>query len=148
MALLDENDLAPAFSIPNQDGNPTSLEQFQGKNVVLWWYPKADTPGCTIEGKGFRDRSEEFDAKNAVIVGVSCDSPEANAAFKTKFGFPYDLLCDTDRSMSVAYGAADSPDAERAARISYLIGPDGRIKKVYGNVTPADHPAEVLADLN
>ena len=79
---------------------------------------------------------------------MSCDTPEENAAFRTKFEFPYDLLCDTDRSMSMAYGAADSADAEYPSRISYLVGPDGRVKKVYGKVKPADHPDEVLNDLS
>ena len=78
---------------------------------------------------------------------MSCDTPEENAAFRSKFDFPYDLLCDVDRAVSMAYGAADSADAEYPARISYLVGPDGRIKKVYGKVTPADHPDEVLKDL-
>jgi len=79
---------------------------------------------------------------------VSCDTPAENAAFKQKFDFPYDLLCDEDRSVSMAYGAADAPDTEYPARISYLVGPDGRIKKVYGKVVPAEHPDEVLADLS
>ena len=83
-----------------------------------------------------------------MIVGVSCDTPAENAAFRTKFDFPYDLLCDEDRSVSMAYGAADSPDTEYPARISYLIGPDGRVKKVYAKVVPAEHPDEVLADLS
>lgn len=100
-----------------------------------------------MEGKGFRDRSPEFTSKNAVILGVSCDTPAENKAFKEKFDFPYDLLCDEDRAVSMAYGAADSADTEYPARISYLVGPDGKVAKAYAKVTPADHPDEVLADI-
>jgi peroxiredoxin Q/BCP len=81
-----------------------------------------------------------------VVLGVSCDTQQENAAFRQKFSFPYDLLCDIDRSMSLDYGAVDSADA-RPKRISYLIDGQGRIKKAYATVTPADHPDQVLADL-
>ena len=81
------------------------------------------------------------------MLGISCDSPADNLAFQQKFEFPYDLLCDQDRAVSLAYGAADSTDAPRSGRISYLIGTDGKIAKVYGTVVPAEHPDQVLADL-
>ena len=81
------------------------------------------------------------------MLGVSCDSPEINAAFKEKFDFPFDLLCDVTREMSVAYGAADSVEAKNPKRISYLIDGDGKISKAYAKVKPADHPDEVLGDL-
>jgi len=100
-----------------------------------------------VEGKGFRDRIQDFSSRNAVIVGVSCDSPAENRAFRGKFDFPFDLLCDEDRSVSMRYGAAESADQEYPKRISYLIDPEGRIVRVYGNVVPAEHPAEVLAAL-
>ena len=100
-----------------------------------------------MEGKGFRDRIQDFSSRNAVIVGVSCDSPAENRAFRDKFDFPFDLLCDEDRSVSMRYGAAESADQEYPKRISYLIDPEGRIVRVYGNVVPAEHPAEVLAAL-
>ena len=82
-----------------------------------------------------------------MILGASFDTPEENKVFVEKFDFPYDLLCDVDRSVGIAYGAADSADAEYPARISYLIDPDGRVAKVYAKVTPADHPDEVLRDI-
>jgi peroxiredoxin Q/BCP len=82
-----------------------------------------------------------------VILGISCDSQQDNAAFRQKFSFPYDLLCDIDRKMSLGYGAVDAADSPRAKRISYLIDTQGRIKKVYAQVTPADHPDQVLTDL-
>ena len=82
-----------------------------------------------------------------MVLGVSCDTQAENRAFRDKFSFPFDLLCDEDRSMSRAYGAVTSDDQKNASRISYLIGPDGKIAKVYAKVVPADHPQEVLKDL-
>ena len=82
-----------------------------------------------------------------MILGASFDTPEENRAFKDKFDFPYDLLCDVDRSVGIAYGATESADAEYPARVSCLIDPDGRVARVYGSVTPADHPGEVLNDI-
>ena len=101
-----------------------------------------------MEGNGFRDRIQEFSSRNAVIVGVSCDSPADNRAFRDKFAFPFDLLCDEDRSVSMRYGAADSEDQATPKRISYLIDPEGRIVRVYKTVVPAEHPDEVLAALD
>ncbi|MYE59550.1 MAG: redoxin domain-containing protein [Alphaproteobacteria bacterium] len=90
---------------------------------------------------------QDFEAKNTAIVGCSFDAPEDNRAFRDKFSFPFDLLSDADRAMSVAYGAAADAEAERPKRISVLIGPDGTVLRRYDAVTPADHPDEVLADL-
>ena len=101
-----------------------------------------------MEGNGFRDRIQDFSSRNAVIVGVSCDSPAENRAFRDKFSFPFDLLCDEDRSVSMRYGAAESKDQQYPKRISYLIDPEGRIARAYGNVVPAEHPDEVLAALD
>jgi len=101
----------------------------------------------TIEGKGFRDRIQDFKDQNTVIVGISCDTTAENAAFREKFDFPYDLLCDVDRSVSMAYGAADSADTKHPKRISYLIDSTGKIRKAYATVKPADHPDQVLTDL-
>ena len=100
-----------------------------------------------MEGQGFRDRSLDFQARNAVILGASFDSAQENKAFKDKYDFPYDLLCDVDKSVAVAYGAAADASASSPARISYLIDPNGKIAKVYGNVSPAEHPDKVLGDI-
>ncbi|RMH44808.1 MAG: peroxiredoxin [Deltaproteobacteria bacterium] len=100
-----------------------------------------------MEGKGFRDRIREFDSKNTVVYGVSFDTVDENRAFAEKFSFPFLLLCDTDRTIGLAYGAADAPDAGYAKRISYLIGPDGTIERVYESVDVNAHPAQVLADI-
>jgi thioredoxin-dependent peroxiredoxin len=147
VALIEVGKPAPAFSLTNQDGKPVTLKQHAGKYVLLWWYPKADTPGWTTEGNGFRDRIQQFKSKDVVILGVSFDAPKDNAAFRQKFGFPYDLCSDQDKTASIAYGAAE-PDSPRPRRVSVLIGPDGKVAVAYDKVTPADHPDQVLADLS
>ncbi|MGY8959950.1 MAG: redoxin domain-containing protein [Alphaproteobacteria bacterium] len=101
-----------------------------------------------MEGNGFRDRIQDFNDRNAVILGVSYDPVADNAAFRTKFDFPYDLLSDDERSASVAYGAAENTDAAKTSRISVLVGPDGNVAVAYPKVTPKDHPDQVLADLD
>ena len=146
MALIAVGEKAPSFDLVNQDGKSISLESFEGKYVLMWWYPKADTPGWTIEGNGFRDRIQNFKDKNCEILGVSFDAPADNKAFKEKFDFPYDLLSDGDKRASIRFGASDGSPGN-ASRVSVLIGPEGEIVKAYEKVTPAEHPEQVLADL-
>ncbi len=100
-----------------------------------------------MEGGGFRDHYADFQAKNAEILGVSFDTPEDNAAFARKYHYPFPLLCDVKREIGLAYGAADSPSSRTASRISYVIGPDGRIAQAHAKVSPKTHPAEVLETL-
>ena len=145
--MIAIGDKAPAFSFTNQDGANVSLDDFSGKYVLMWWYPKADTPGWTIEGNGFRDRIQDFEDRNASIVGVSYDSPTDNGAFRDKFSFPYDLLSDEEGVMSIAFGVSE-PDSSRSPRKSVLIGPDGKVVITYDKVTPADHPGLVIDDLD
>ena len=147
MALIDTGADAPDFNLPNQDGEMVKKDDFAGRYVLLWWYPKADTPGWTIEGKGFRDRIQDFKNRNASVVGVSYDSPTDNGAFRDKFSFPYDLLSDEEGVMSIAFGVSE-PDNVRSSRKSVLIGPDGKIAAIYDKVTPADHPGQVIYDLD
>ena len=137
---------APDFSFTNQDGTTVSLDDFSGKYVLLWWYPKADTPGWTIEGNGFRDRIQDFNDKNCVIVGVSFGSDIDNKAFKEKAEYPYDLLTDNDKSASTTFGVVTS-DTGNPSRVSVLIAPDGSIAKTYDTVAPVEHADQVLADL-
>jgi peroxiredoxin Q/BCP len=100
-----------------------------------------------VEGRGFRDHYPEFQAKNAEILGASFDTVEENAEFARVQGFPFPLLCDTKREIGLAYGSCDSPMSENASRISYVIGPDGRIAHAYPKVSPKSHPEEVLSIL-
>jgi thioredoxin-dependent peroxiredoxin len=115
--------------------------------VLLWFYPEADTPGCTAEGRGFRDHQDYFDENGIVVLGVSFDSIEDNAAFAKKNGFTFALLCDTTHRVALAYGACEDPKARYADRISFLIDETGKISRVYDRVDPRDHPARVLADV-
>jgi peroxiredoxin Q/BCP len=145
-----EGSLAPPFSLPDQDGNTVSLTDLSGKWVVLWWYPKAATTGCTLEGQGFRDRSPEYEAQGAVIVGASFDTPVENKAFANSQGFPYRLLADEDRSVGEAYEvkkAADEQYIDFPRRRSFLIDPDGVLRKAYDVTDVATHPQQVLDDL-
>jgi len=146
-AMLQPGSLAPAFSLQDDEGNTRSLADFAGKTLILWFFPKADTPGCTIEGNGFRAMKSEFDAKNAVICGVSFDTVADNRAFRKKFDYPFALLCDTDKQLSIACGAAADEHAKHPKRMTVVIGADGKVSMVFANVQPAQHPQEVLAAL-
>ena len=147
MAFLKVGDQAPDFTLQTHDGKSLSLCGLRGKKVLIWFYPKADTPGCTVEGNGFCFQYQEFADRDIAVLGVSFDSVEDNAAFAKKFGFQYPLLCDTERALGLAYGACDSAKARYASRISYLIDEQGKIAKVYAQVNPREHAGEVLADL-
>jgi peroxiredoxin Q/BCP len=138
--------VAPRFSLPAHDGSAVSLEDLRGRKVLLWFFPEADTPGCTAEGLGFRDHREYFDEGNIVVVGVSFNSPEENAAFAKKHGFGFPLLSDTGRTTALAYGACEDPKARYADRVSFLIDESGGISRMYDNVNPRDHAARILAD--
>ena len=137
----------PDWQLVDHTGKTVSSKDLAGKTYLLWFYPKAQTPGCTAEGRGLRDRIEDFRKRGVEVVGVSFDAPEANAAFVEAEGFPFRLLSDKDRTLARAVGAADTSDAPVARRISYLVGPDARVRQVYATVTPATHAADVLADI-
>ncbi len=143
--MLEVGSTAPDFSVRAHDGTTVRLSELRGKKVVLWFYPKADTPGCTIEGKGLCAAHGDFESRGAVVLGVSFDDEAANRAFAEKFGFPYRLLCDTDRRLGMAYGACDDAGAKHARRISYLIDESGVIRHAQPKVDPATHTAEMLA---
>jgi peroxiredoxin Q/BCP len=145
--LLQVGDPFPNWRLPDQTGAMVASKDLAGKSYLLWFYPKAQTPGCTAEGRGLRDRFDDFRARGIEIVGVSFDPPAANAAFVQAEGFPFRLLSDSGRALAITVGAADDSDAPAARRISYLVGPDGRVLHVYGTVTPASHAADVLADV-
>ncbi len=145
--MLKVGDAAPEFSAPSHDGATVSLASLRGKKVLLWFYPEADTPGCSLEGRGFRDHQEYYDDNGIRIVGVSFDPVERNAAFARKFDFKFPLLSDVDRKIALAYGACAEVKAHHAERISFLIDEHGKIARVYDNVDPRDHPAKVLAEI-
>ncbi len=145
--MLKVGDKAPGFTVQDHSGKTVKLDQFQGKKVVLWFYPKADTPGCTAEGCGFRDRQALFAEKNAVLLGVSFDNVAENAAFASKFGFEFPLLCDTNRSIGMSYGACDTDGESYAKRIAYVIDGKGEIANVYPKVDAKTFPETVLKEI-
>jgi thioredoxin-dependent peroxiredoxin len=145
--LLAPGDSFPAWSLIDQSGATVSSASLAGKSYLLWFYPRAMTPGCTAEGQALRDRYPDFQAKGVEILGVSFDDPKSNAEFVAEEKFPFRLLSDQDRALAAAVGAATSREQSAASRISYLVGPDGKVRKVYGSVDPRRHAAEVLGDL-
>ena len=145
--FLKEGDPFPTWSLRDQTGTVVTSQSLAGKPYLLWFYPKAQTPGCTTEGRGLRDRFEEFRTRGVEILGVSFDPPAANAEFVKAEGFPFRLLSDTDHALARAVGAATSDRQSFASRISYLVGADSKVRKVYDEVTPATHAKDVLADL-
>ena len=145
--ILQAGDVAPDFLVKDHLNRDTSIRQFRGKRVVLFFYPKADTPGCTIESCGFKDLFPKFQERGIEILGCSFDTVEQNAAFAKKFDLPYTLLCDVDREIGLAYGACDEPNAGYADRITYIIDEDGFISQAFSHVETRTHPAKVLEAL-
>jgi peroxiredoxin Q/BCP len=138
---------APRFTLKSQDGTPVSLQDYVGKWVVLYFYPKDFTSGCTLEAHNFQRDLAEYQKRNAVILGVSVDSPDSHQQFCTKEGLNFKLLADTDHMVSEEYGTLTKLPFTHAARTTFLIAPDGRIALVIDDVKPAEHSAEVLAAL-
>ncbi|MBT5027182.1 MAG: peroxiredoxin [Nitrospina sp.] len=145
--MLQPGTYAPDFSVKDHNGNTVSLKDHKGKKIVLWFYPKADTPGCTIEGKGFRDDIQKFTDKGVQIFGVSLDNEADNKAFAEKFSFSYPLLCDVNREISLAYHAVKSIEEQHAARISYVIGVDGKIIESIESVDTKNHSKDLCSRL-
>ena len=149
---LKEGDVAPAFSAATNGGGKISLADYKGKNVVLYFYPKDDTPGCTKEACGFRDSFSQFKKRGAIVLGVSPDSVKSHDKFVEKFSLPFPLLADEDKKIVEAYGVwGEKTFMGRkymgTYRVTFLIGGDGHIKKIWPQVKPDEHPAEVLAAL-
>jgi thioredoxin-dependent peroxiredoxin len=145
-----EGSKAPDFTLKSQDGTPVSLHDFKGKYVVLYFYPKDMTQGCTIEAHGFQRDLAQYDAKHAVILGVSVDNVESHQAFCAKDSLTFKLLADDAKEVTTKYGSLQDYGTKMgmaAARNTFLIGPDGNIKKVFLKVSPTPHSAEVLAAL-
>lgn len=139
---------APTFTLPSQDGSPISLKSFHGKWVVLYFYPKDMTTGCTIEAHKFQDSLPQFEAKHAVILGVSVDSTDSHKQFCTKDSLTFRLLADTDHKVVSAYGSLGGfRGVSMANRNTFLINPKGKIVKVWTKVNPTESASEVLAVL-
>lgn len=139
---------APAFALPDAGGTPRALTEWKGKWVVLYFYPKDNTPGCTTEAAGFRDSLPEFTALNAQVVGVSLDEGESHRAFAESQRLPFPLLTDGGGAVSRRYGVlADWGILKFAKRRTFLIDPEGRVAKSYLEVDAGRHAAEILADL-
>jgi len=151
---IEEGKKAPAFSLPDADGKRVSLADFAGRDLIVYFYPRDDTPGCTKEACGFRDLWRKIQAKGAVVVGVSPDKPESHRKFAKKHELPFTLLCDPDRRMMEKYDAFGEKmmygkKTKGVIRSTVWIGPDGRVKKHWKRVAKADeHPAAVLAALS
>ncbi|MCX6797602.1 MAG: peroxiredoxin [Candidatus Falkowbacteria bacterium] len=133
---------APDFTAPDQIGALHKLSEYKGRWVLLYFYPRDNTPGCTAEACSLRDNFTEFKKIDAVILGVSTDSVKSHANFANKYQLPFTILADSDEKIVKAYGADGL-----LRRISYLINPNGQIVQVYGSIKPNKHAAEVLRDL-
>ena len=143
--MLQPGAEAPAFSVNDHNGNSINLIDYLGKKVVLWFYPKADTPGCTMEGQGFRDDIKKFEEKGIQIFGVSLDNEKDNKAFAEKYSFTYPLLCDVNKDIALAYHAIKSADDQHSARISYVIGEDGKILESIESVDTKNHSNDLCS---
>ena len=149
---LKAGDAAPAFTVATSGGGKISLADYLGRNVILYFYPKDDTPGCTKEACAFRDYYADFTKAGAVVFGVSPDSVESHDKFVDKFKLPFTLLADEDKKIVQVYGVWGEKSFMGRKylgvyRVTFLIGPDGRIKKIWPEVKPEEHAAEVLAAL-
>jgi len=140
--------VAPNFTLNSQEGKAVSLDQYRGKWVVLYFYPKDFTSGCTTEAHNFQRDLAQYEAKNAVIIGVSVDNADSHQKFCTKEGLNFKLLADTDHKVSAEYGSIMNLGVKKlSARHTFLVSPQGVIVKEYMDVQPAKHSEEVLAAL-
>lgn len=147
--MVKEGDKAPAFSLDDDTGKKVSLSDFAGKKVVLYFYPKDNTPGCTKEACSFRDVYDEILEKGAVVIGISADSVKSHDKFKNKYSLPFYLLSDPDKQVMQAYGAWGEKKMYGKTflgtmRSTFIIAEDGKIQKVFPKVTPKEHGKEVL----
>jgi peroxiredoxin Q/BCP len=150
--MMNEGQIAPDFSLPNEAGERVTLSQFKGRQVVLYFYPKDMTPGCTQEACDFRDNWAAVQAKGAVVLGVSADTSESHQKFKDKYELPFPLLSDEDKKVLKTYGVLqkvtkDGEEKIKIIRTTVLIDKDGKVKKVWSPVGVAGHATDVLANL-
>ena len=147
-AVPQQGAMAPAFALKDQNNRLQRLEDYRGKWVVLYFYPKDDTPGCTKEACSFRDDMHQLTALGAQVLGVSVDNVRSHAEFASKYHLPFPLLADVDASTAKAYGAfSDWVVMKYAKRYTFLIDPAGRIAKVYLEVDTSRHSGQIISDL-
>jgi peroxiredoxin Q/BCP len=146
---LKPGDQAPSFALKDENGKVVSSDSLRGKTYFLYFYPKDDTPGCTVEACQLNDNLAQFKTLGVPVLGVSRDDAESHQAFQKKYGLNFDLLTDADRAVHDAYGAwGDRPGrGEGVIRSSFLVGPDGKIKQSWYFVKPDGHALEVLKEL-
>ena len=147
--MISEGDTAPDFSLASDSGDTVSLSSLRGKTVVLYFYPKDNTSGCTTQACGIRDAWSEFESARAVVLGVSPDSVASHEKFKGDFELPFTLLADPDHSVAEAYGVWEQKSRDGRTymgivRSTFVIGPDGTVLKAMRNVEPATHAEDVL----
>jgi peroxiredoxin Q/BCP len=152
MKALQAGDQAPEIKLETDTGEMFDLAAHKGERIILYFYPRADTPGCTVEACEFRDSARKITKKGALIVGISPDTVKAQAKFKTKFGLPFILLADADRKVAEAYGVLKEKNmygkkSIGVARTTFLIGPEGIIEKIYDKVKPEGHADQILQAL-
>jgi len=139
---------APGFSVPDTHGTLVSLSQFSGKTIILYFYPKDDTPGCTKEACSFRDAYADYQGKDLVVLGVSMDDQGSHSRFSEKFNLPFPLLADVNGVITRAYDVAgDRNGVTYARRVTYVIDPQGIISRVYDSINAETHAADILQDL-
>ncbi len=151
MGRLGTGDDAPDFSLENQDGREVSLASFSPGRVLVYFYPKDDTPGCTTEARQFEEHSAGFKEAGIAVIGISPDSAESHLGFKERHGLRFDLLCDPDHQVAEAYGAWGEKNRYGKKyfgiiRSTFLVGPDGKIERAWYNVRAEGHAARVLAE--
>ena len=140
--VLQEGMSAPEFTLPSSEGKPVTLSQWRGTAVVLYFYPQDDTPGCTREACDFRDQWSALQARGAILLGVSADSPASHRQFQQKYQLPFVLLSDADGAVAHQYGVWN--EAGYARRATFVIGPDGRLRRIFPKVQVDGHAAAVL----
>jgi peroxiredoxin Q/BCP len=146
---LKNGDIAPDFTLPDDSGMPHTLSKYRGNPVVLYFYPKDDTPGCTTEACNFRDDYSAYQKAGVVILGISPDNEKSHAGFKLKYNLPYTLLADTEHKVCELYGVWGlkkfmGKEYMGVLRTTFLIAADGKIMEIFENVKPAEHSKEVL----
>jgi peroxiredoxin Q/BCP len=152
LGVLEAGDIAPDFTLPDQNGEEVALSDFRGRTVVLYFYPRADTPGCTTQARGVRDHAPDYEAAGATVIGISPDPVPAVSGFADKYSLRFPLLADADHAVADAYGTWGERQMYGktywgVSRSTFIVDPDGRIARVFPKVSPKTHDDEILAAL-